>query len=201
MEKICHEWKDYIKDYISDKYWDSFKENALAVTVELKEIKSYEEALPIIEGLIKELDAQKLAAVGGDENSELQGLYEALKKNHTLYTDKFEIVKNGPTIDIGFSTAEFGVGETGSVCVDNYAYEARIVSMLPAMNIVFVDKKNMVKDMTEAFKILEKVLRRKDGLDAYTGFVTGPSRTSDIERVLTLGVHGPSRFVLFAVDK
>ena len=48
--------------------------------------------------------------------------------------------------------------------------------------------------MQDAFDVLAKVFWK-----GYSGFVTGPSRTSDIERVLTLGVHGPSRFI-FAIS-
>ena len=35
----------------------------------------------------------------------------------------------------------------------------------------------------------------------YLGFITGPSRTADIERVLSLGVHGPHRFFIVAIGK
>nr|WP_231036536.1 lactate utilization protein [Pectinatus sottacetonis] len=184
------------KGFIDKKYWESFKENAQAASVELKEIKSYDEALPIIEALIDEVNAQKLAGVGQDDSKAIMNIYHELGKKHQIYTDKFAITENAPILDIGISTAEFGVGETGSICVDNYSYEARLVSMLPPINIVFMNKNNIVDTMTEAFEILEQVFDK-----GYTGFVTGPSRTSDIERVLTLGVHGPSRLILFAVDE
>ncbi|WP_182185610.1 LutC/YkgG family protein [Pectinatus frisingensis] len=197
MKKICHEWQKYLdKGFIDKNYWPAFKENALAAAVELHEIKTYDEALPIINKVIAAADAEKIGAVNGEDYPELQAVYNNLGQQYQVYTDKFTIAKNAPSIDIGISTAEFGVGETGSVCVDNYAYEARLVSMLPAINIVFMNKNNIVDTMTEAFEILEQVFDR-----GYTGFVTGPSRTSDIERVLTLGVHGPSRLILMAVDK
>ncbi|MBB5335885.1 LutC/YkgG family protein [Pectinatus brassicae] len=196
MKKISHAWQKYLQQgFINKKYWQDFRENAQAASVELQEIKEYKDAIPIIEKIIAETGAQQLGAVGEDDNKNLLMVYTALQKQHKLYTDKFAIVKNAPQLDIGFSTAEFGVGETGSVCVDNYAYEARLISMLPPINIVFMDKNNIVNTMTDAFAVLEDVFT-----EGYTGFVTGPSRTSDIERVLTLGVHGPSRFILFAVE-
>ena len=115
--------------------------------------------------------------------------------NFKVYTDKFDIVKNKNELDIGITLGEFGVGETGSICVDNYAYEARIASMLPLINIIFMPKNYIVNNMQDAFDVLAKVFWK-----GYSGFVTGPSRTSDIERVLTLGVHGPSRVILFAIE-
>ena len=51
-------------------------------------------------------------------------------------------------------------------------------------------------ESTEAFDIISRSFDR-----GYVGFITGPSRTADIERVLTIGVHGPSRFAIIAVDE
>ncbi len=196
MQKICYEWDKLLKsDFVSGKYWEDFKENALAVSTEIKEIKSYEEALPIIEEVADKMEAKKIAGIGGAENPELAKIYDKLKAKYEVYTDKFDITKNCNTLDIGITVGEFGVGETGSVCVDNYAYEARLASMLPPMNMIFMKKNYIVNNMQDAFDVLEKVFDK-----GYTGFVTGPSRTSDIERVLTLGVHGPSRVILFALE-
>ena len=112
-----------------------------------------------------------------------------------IYTDKFEIAEEVPTADLGISTAEFCVGETGSLCVDNYSYEARVTSMMPITTLVFVNAKYTTKDVDSAFKVIARVFKK-----GYMGFVTGPSRTADIERVLSLGVHGPNRLIIFAMD-
>ena len=51
------------------------------------------------------------------------------------------------------------------------------------------------ENLTTALKVIARVYKR-----GYVGFITGPSRTADIERVLTLGVHGPSRFFVIAIE-
>ena len=196
MEKICHDWKHLLdKDFTNGKYWNDFAENAQNTSVEIKIVKSYKDAIADILKIAKATDAKMIAGVGADECEELADVYVEVNKSFKVYTDKFDIVKNKNELDIGITLGEFGVGETGSICVDNYAYEARIASMLPLINIIFMPKNYIVNNMQDAFDVLAKVFWK-----GYSGFVTGPSRTSDIERVLTLGVHGPSRVILFAIE-
>lgn len=196
MEKICHDWKHLLdKDFTNGKYWNDFAENAQNASVEIKIVKSYKDAIADILKIAKATDAKMIAGVGADECEELADVYAEVNKSFKVYTDKFDIVKNKNELDIGITLGEFGVGETGSICVDNYAYEARIASMLPLINIIFMPKNCIVNNMQDAFDVLAKVFWKE-----YSGFVTGPSRTSDIERVLTLGVHGPSRVILFAIE-
>lgn len=196
MEKICHDWKHLLdKDFTNGEYWNDFAENAQNASVEIKIVKSYKDAIADILKIAKATDAKMIAGVGADECEELADVYVEVNKSFKVYTDKFDIVKNKNELDIGITLGEFGVGETGSICVDNYAYEARIASMLPLINIIFMPKNCIVNNMQDAFDVLAKVFWK-----GYSGFVTGPSRTSDIERVLTLGVHGPSRVILFAIE-
>ena len=196
MEKICHDWKHLLdKDFTNGKYWNDFAENAQNASVEIKIVKSYKDAIADILKIAKATDAKMIAGVGADECEELADVYVEVNKSFKVYTDKFDIVKNKNELDIGITLGEFGVGETGSICVDNYAYEASIASMLPLINIIFMPKNCIVNNMQDAFDVLAKVFWK-----GYSGFVTGPSRTSDIERVLTLGVHGPSRVILFAIE-
>lgn len=196
MEKICHDWKHLLdKDFTNGKYWNDFAENTQNASVEIKIVKSYKDAIADILKIAKATDAKMIAGVGADECEELADVYAEVNKSFKVYTDKFDIVKNKNELDIGITLGEFGVGETGSICVDNYAYEARIASMLPLINIIFMPKNYIVNNMQDAFDVLAKVFWK-----GYSGFVTGPSRTSDIERVLTLGVHGPSRVILFAIE-
>ena len=114
----------------------------------------------------------------------------------TVYTEPAEIAAHADTADIGISGVEFGVAETGSVFQDGYAIATRLVTILPPLHVVFLPSANIVPDIPEAFEIIAKNFER-----GYVGFITGPSRTADIERVLTIGVHGPGRFAIIAVDE
>ena len=188
MEKVCQDWsKEAFDDkLVNASYWDEFARNAETAS-----------AVRELQRISDELGAHNILAVGGAENPALQQVYDQLAESGpTVYTDKFDIAEHAPTADLGISTAEFGVGETGSVCVDTFSYESRVTGMLPPVHVVFMNSAHTVKNVRTAFEVISRVFHQ-----GYMGFITGPSRTADIERVLSLGVHGPGRFIILAVDE
>ena len=199
MEKVCANWSEQAFDetLVSGQYWDEFAENAKAAATELIHAGTWQEAEQRLQGLVQDMDAKEILAVGGAENPRLGMMYQHLQAaGRVVYTDKFAIAEHAPQADLGISTAEFGVGESGSVCVDTASYESRVTGMLPPTHIVFMQADHMVKNIDTAFRVIARVYKK-----GYMGFITGPSRTADIERVLSLGVHGPGRFIVIAVDE
>ena len=198
MKKVCANWpaEAFISGLVDAKHWQAFEENAKLAAAEIYKVADYKAAEKTLKDVLQEFSPKEIIAVGGEENSVLAGIYSRLATDTTkVYTDKFDIAEHAPSADVGISTAEFGIGETGSLCVDNYSYEARVTSMLPFVNVVFVNANYMVENVTTACQIIGKVFDK-----GYCGFVTGPSRTADIERVLSLGVHGPNRLIIIAVE-
>lgn len=199
MEKVCANWSEqaFDENLVSGQYWDEFAENAKAAATELIHAGTWQEAEQRLQGLVQDMDAKEILAVGGAENPRLGMMYQHLQADgRVVYTDKFAIAEHAPQADLGISTAEFGVGESGSVCVDTASYESRVTGMLPPTHIVFMQADHMVKNIDTAFRVIARVYKK-----GYMGFITGPSRTADIERVLSLGVHGPGRFIVIAVDE
>ncbi len=173
-----------------------FEERAKAVSAEVFRVAKLTEARESLLKLVEAAGVKKAVVV----ESPLQiaaGITEALRsRNIEVYTEPTEIAEHAPTADIGISGVEFGVAETGSVFQEGYAIATRLVTILPPLHVVFLPSANIVPDIPEAFEIIAKNFDR-----GYVGFITGPSRTADIERVLTIGVHGPSRFAIIAVDE
>lgn len=198
MEKVCKDWvaEAFDSSLINACHWKEFAQNAKTASAEILHVQNFTEATATVSEIIHSLKAKTVIAVGGDENPALQNLYKSISSpSINIYTDKFDIAENAPTADLGISTAEFGIGETGSVCVDTYSYEARLVGMLPPVHIVFLNASHIVENITTAFQVISRVFHK-----GHMGFITGPSRTADIERVLSLGVHGPSRFIIIAIE-
>ncbi len=94
--------------------------------------------------------------------------------------------------EIGLTGCHGAVAETGSLAVLSGPGTSRAVSLLPALHIAMVSRADLVWSMGEFFQ------KRKEAMDAAAAcvFITGPSRTADIELSLTLGVHGPGKVVV-----
>lgn len=92
-------------------------------------------------------------------------------------------------IDVGFSQAELGVAASGTCMVNTDSEEGRLAGMISEINVITLKKSEIYPHLPA---IAEKLRARMgDGTPTYTTFITGPSRTADIERVAAVGVHGP----------
>ncbi len=95
---------------------------------------------------------------------------------------------------VGISQMDWALANTGTLVQRADAVDKRLVSTLPPLHIALVSSAAILPD-------LPALLSRVDPRDsAYLSFITGPSRTADIERVLTIGVHGPERLIIVLVD-
>ncbi len=99
----------------------------------------------------------------------------------------------------GLSGAELAIAETGSVLLADNTLEARIVSMLTLAHFVLVGEDKLVPMLDDAAPILQQFARVGSEQRRYLSFVTGPSRTADIERTLTIGVQGPKTLCVILV--
>lgn len=104
-------------------------------------------------------------------------------------TDPLRSVADRP---VGITVATLAVAETGSVLLIEPTPNDRAVSLLTRHLIVAVAEADIVDELTDGFRWLAQQPRAA----AYATFVTGPSRTADIERSLTIGVQGPSRMTV-----
>lgn len=99
---------------------------------------------------------------------------------------------------LGLTIARATIAETGSSLLVEPTAEGRSVTLMTEALIVLCEKANLVPGLTEAAPILREV--SANGA-SYATFVTGPSRTSDIERTLTIGVQGPSEFHVYFTNE
>jgi L-lactate dehydrogenase complex protein LldG len=96
---------------------------------------------------------------------------------------------------IGISQVDWALADTGTLVQDATAIDKRLVSTLPFIHVALIATSGLRADMPAW---LEDVRPEQAN---YIAMITGPSRTADIERVLTIGVHGPERLVIVFVDQ
>lgn len=99
--------------------------------------------------------------------------------------------------DAGLTNCEALVAQTGSILVSSSVNGGRALSILPHVHVVIARKDQIVGDLTDAFALLRE--RHGSHLPSMLSFITGPSRTGDIERILVLGAHGPKELIVLLV--
>jgi L-lactate dehydrogenase complex protein LldG len=92
---------------------------------------------------------------------------------------------------IGVTGCHAAIAETGSLVLLSGAGTARTVSLLPPVHVALIDPRTIVATMADYFA----ANTRQMAAASCCTFVTGPSRTADIELTLTIGVHGPGRLL------
>jgi L-lactate dehydrogenase complex protein LldG len=100
---------------------------------------------------------------------------------------------------LGVSLAALAIAETGSMLLAEPTLNDRAIGLLSATQIIICPTSALVPSLDEAAPVLREVASRPGA--SYATLVTGPSRTADIERVLTVGVQGPARVVVIFVDQ
>lgn len=113
-------------------------------------------------------------------------------------------IEDGPSeddlrqADVGLDDADFLIAETGTV-VRSYGTrtDARI-SLVPPKTLFLATRDRLVRDLPEA---LRRIAARHRSGRAYTVFITGPSRTADIEKQLVIPAHGPREVVVLLLDE
>jgi len=91
--------------------------------------------------------------------------------------------------DVGVTTAQTAIAETGTLVLESDSEHHRLVSLLPPVHIAIVDAKDICLTIRDALKHLRRC--EASDISRTVTFITGPSRTADIELTLTVGVHGP----------
>ena len=94
----------------------------------------------------------------------------------------------------GISECDALVAQTGSVLVTSRSAGGRALSVLPPHHVVLARREQLVADLPAAFALVKQ--KYADNYPSMISFITGPSRTGDIERILVLGAHGPKKLTI-----
>jgi L-lactate dehydrogenase complex protein LldG len=122
----------------------------------------------------------------------LKGLHEA-----GLAAVPIESLAPVRRADAGVSVGRLGVAETGSVLLHSSSADRR-VELCVDIHLVLLLSEGLVATLDEAFGVVREISGRGP---AYVSLVSGPSRSADIERMLTIGVHGPRALHIVLLER
>lgn len=98
----------------------------------------------------------------------------------------------------GITGVNFAMADTGTLALESTTEEIRLATTLPVLHFALLDPEKIFADSLAAVEPLRQ-LHQRDPRN-YIAYITGPSRTADIERVLTIGVHGPKELHILLVS-
>jgi len=116
----------------------------------------------------------------------------------TVRVDAGSFDKNAlEACDAGVTACEAAVSQTGSILVSSGTCGGRALSILPHVHVVVLPVACVTGTLGDAFDLIRE--RHAGRLPSMLSFITGPSRTGDIERILVLGAHGPKELIVMLV--
>ncbi|MCP4342557.1 MAG: hypothetical protein GY799_27675 [Desulfobulbaceae bacterium] len=113
-----------------------------------------------------------------------------------VFSGKFRDAGQVPGAGVTF--CNFCLADSGTVVLESTDEEIRLATTLPEMHFIIVDPATILADNLAA---VEPMTAFHQGSDPkFIAYITGPSRTADIERVLTIGCHGPREVHILLVE-
>ncbi|WP_448589107.1 LutC/YkgG family protein [Thermodesulfobium sp.] len=185
-------WDERFSKKVEKGSFEDFKRRAEAVSTEVY-LTNIKDAKTILQEIFKRENAKNIIAFKSSlvDNLDIDKIAKDMNINLFFEGGK----KEANIADIGISEMECALAETGSVIEWSYPVWKRLVSAMPGVHIALVNSGRIVKDFEALFDLLKEKFE-----SGHISFITGPSRTADIERVLTIGVHGPSKLIVMVIE-
>ena len=177
---------------------DTFVNEITKVSGKAFILKSEDEIKDYVIRLVEEHSAKSLAIWESDflKQINLREFLEIKGLKFASLNSKEEMAK----ADIGITEADFGIADTGTIVLTANEKQPRSVSLIPPVHIAIIKSDVIVENLKDLFVLLTNTISQSGSLTNLTScitFITGPSRTGDIELNIILGVHGPKElFVL-----
>jgi L-lactate dehydrogenase complex protein LldG len=110
--------------------------------------------------------------------------------------DRDELRNVCATAEVGITTADYALADTGTLVMLSSPQDARLISLLPPAHLALVPRDRILTGLDELFTILPNPAESASSMV----LITGPSRTADIEQILVRGVHGPGQITVVIVE-
>ena len=165
---------------------NAFKENLALVGATCVLVENEAEAADRLSEIVNVLDAKKIVV----SDSELvHRIVNASGINAVQDPSREELFAS----DIGVTSAQWAIAETGTLVLGSGAERHRLVSLVPPVHVCILTAGSIRQSMAEILELADTDANRT------ITFITGASRTSDIELTLAIGVHGPGELHVIVI--
>ncbi|HLY19226.1 MAG TPA: lactate utilization protein [Bryobacteraceae bacterium] len=113
----------------------------------------------------------------------------------TGFTDSAALRARCAVVDVGITSADYALADTGTLVMLAGLAEARLISLLPPVHIAVVPAARVLSGLDELLTLVSHPAEQTSSMV----MITGPSRTADIEQILVRGVHGPGEIHVVVV--
>jgi L-lactate dehydrogenase complex protein LldG len=186
-----------------DDLVDILKINAQALSINFHIVQSHEEAAAIIADLVRKKgpeftetkhvithDHPDLAALELWKRFDGEGI-----SIHTTFSPDRQLREKTIASFIGITAADFGVADSATLIHSTKPGCPRSTSLVPSIHIALLRRENLLADLREAYALLQE----RPWLDSMV-FISGPSKTADIEAQMVHGAHGPREMHLIVLS-
>lgn len=171
-------------------------EQAAAVQTIVKPIRKVSAALHYAVDLTRSQGGSTLAAPGLDARTTKQLNDLCRKQDLALLTS--DLRSHAQPIHTGFTWVDWGIAETATLVIDSGREDIRIATMLSETHVAVLPRSRI---RPTAMALEPELDRLQHSPARYLAFISGASRTGDIERVLTIGVHGPRQLHILVLEE
>jgi L-lactate dehydrogenase complex protein LldG len=179
-------------EHLREHLLEQFESELVNIGARFYHAATNESAAQYIELTASERKANTIVAANSAVVENL-GLQERLEQSGISYvTEASDADFRSTAIDagIGVSGVDYALADTGTLVLLARRGEARSISLLPPVHIAVVKPDQIVSGLDDLFQLL-RVEKGLNDLGSAVTFITGASRTADIELTLVIGVHGP----------
>lgn len=101
---------------------------------------------------------------------------------------------------MGITAADYCLADTATIVMKSYPHQGRAVSLVPAVHVAVIKIDQIMTNLTELYAVLDdKKNTQNNGLTHHMVFISGPSKTADIELTMIHGAHGPKEMYIFVI--
>jgi L-lactate utilization protein LutC len=171
-----------------------------------KKLKFVGQVADRIAAICESLDATELALSGSDLLAEMTLADQLTARGRSLFVPDEtlpheQLVSRLAGCGAGLTAVEYAIAETGTLVLSSDESNALLVSLLPPIHIALLKVGRIRASLDEVIRQLAVERIGRVDPSRSVSFITGPSRTSDVELTLSIGVHGPKELHVIILDE